>query len=305
MLSSRNIERMLKIEELGSFSKAADQLFVTRSALVQQVKQFEEELGFTVFFRDHRGVHPTEAGKLFLTRAQYMIRDYNHLVTRCVQMQNGGKERIVIGSMPNLSAVAIPKICKAFRKEHPDVEIEFRDFFPQDYFQKFRLGEFDVTADNIAAYLHNEPDLLFLKLMEDRHSCEVPPDHPLAESKLITYESLRGHTLMLYKRGITKCDDLLRDYITKNEPEIRLIDIDAYDSSLLARCEMEQAVVLSYSFYRLSFPGFVSIPTNWDIPIDIGIGYRKDCRPVVKEFIKTAESLFNLPDMRTDIGGQD
>lgn len=296
MLSDRSLERLFVIEKQGSFSKAADQLYISRSALVQWVKQQELELGFPIFYRDHRGVHPTEMGKHFLNEMQKLLRSYNNTIARCLSMQNKQGEKIIIGSMPNLTSFMIPKICAAFRREFPDVAIQFKDFFPGAYFQKFRSGAFDISVEYTSNYRFEDEDFTFLKLAEDRHCCMVAPSHPLAKKSVISFEDLRGEKLYMYKRGITKCDDQLRDYILKNEPEIEIVDIEVYDSALAATCELENAVLLYYSMYQHCVPSLVSIPTDWNIPIELGIGYHKNCRPIVSCFIEIAEEQFGNPE---------
>lgn len=292
MLSDKTLERLFVIEKTGSFAKAAEQLYISRSALVQQVKQLEEDLGFPVFYRDHRGVHSTEMGQIFLKEMQQLLRSYNSTVSRCRKMQNKQGECITIGAMPNLSSFMIPQLCVAFRQKYPDVRIRFQDYFPSAYFQKFRSGAFDISVEYASNYRFEDEDFTFLKLMEDRYCCMVSPTHPLARKDSVDFEDLRGEKLYMYRRGITKSGDQLRDYILKNEPEIELVDIDNYDSAMAATCELENAVMLYYSLYSHCVPSLVCVPTAWDIPIELGIGYHKSCRPIVRCFVEVAEELF-------------
>lgn len=292
MLDDKSMERLFVIEKQGSFAKAADQLYISRSALVQWVKQLETELGFSIFLRDHRGVYLTEMGRFFLKEMQSLLRTYNSAVTRCRKMQNRQSESITIGAMPNLSSFMIPKLCVAFRQKYPDVEIRFKDYFPSEYFQKFRSGDFDISVEYASNYRFDGEDFTFLKLMDDHYCCKVSPSHPIAPKMSVSFEDLRGEKLYMYKRGITKSGDQLRDYILKNEPDIEIIDIDNYDSALAATCELENAVLLYYSMYSHCLPTLVSVPATWDIPIELGIGYHKSCRPIVQCFVEVAEELF-------------
>ncbi|MBQ9058832.1 MAG: LysR family transcriptional regulator [Atopobiaceae bacterium] len=78
MKSRQTIERLTMIARKGSFQKAANRLYLSSSALVQQVKKIEEDLGFDVFKRDYSGVTLTEAGKLYLDTT---IRIFRRRVT--------------------------------------------------------------------------------------------------------------------------------------------------------------------------------------------------------------------------------
>lgn len=299
MLNSSSLDRLLTIAREGSFARAAETLNVSRSALVQQIGQFEEQLGFPIFYRSHKGVRPTETGALFLRETQKLLGSYRTLVKRCAAQYRTGRESIVIGVMPNLRSTVLPEVCKVFKRRFPNVEIRFRDYFPADFFGGFRRGEVDICGENVWLYmLREEPGLAFVKLVDSAHCCAVLPGHPLADCKLVTFEKLRGHRLIMYRRGITRCDDMLRDYILEHEPEIELIDIEVYDSSLITRCELEDAALLMYRTYESNFHGFIIIPTDWPFPLELGLGYHTDCRPVVSKFIEVALEVY-----RPETGG--
>ena len=269
MLNVRTIDRLLVIEKYGSIAKAADELHVSRSALVQQIKQIEADVGFEIFSRDHKGVYVTEEGKYFLEENQILLRKYEQVLKQCRNSQDSEKERVVIGSIPNLKPILLSDICREFQK-----------------------GSFDICAEYMMNYYYpNTTDVLFTGLLETRFSCAVLPDHRLADRKIIHFEDLRGERLLIYQRGIARREDHLRDYILRNEPEIQLADIGSYDSMLHLKCDIEKSVLLTYARYEDSFSEFQIIPTDWEIPIILGIGCHRICRPVIQEFVKTAERI--------------
>ena len=53
----------------------------------------------------------------------------------------------------------------------------------------------------------------------------------------------------MYRRGITKSEDMLRNYLLQHETEVTILDIDSYDGSLFTKCELEGAALLFYSVY--------------------------------------------------------
>lgn len=68
------------IVRTGSFTEAAEENFISQSAMSQQMKSLEEELGVTLFERKNRGFHLTRAGKFFYQKSQRLLEDYNGLV---------------------------------------------------------------------------------------------------------------------------------------------------------------------------------------------------------------------------------
>ena len=83
MISSQMFKRLLQIAQCGSLTKAADILFISRPALVQQVKAAEAKLGFTVFERSAKGVTLTPAGKVFMEEGAPIFKDYEQLFQKC------------------------------------------------------------------------------------------------------------------------------------------------------------------------------------------------------------------------------
>lgn len=99
----------------------------------------------------------------------------------------------------------------------------------------------------------------------------------------------------MYKQGIGKSEDLLRLYLNKYEPDIKIVDINSYDSSLITKCVLENAVVLLYT--TQSYPGLISIPADWDITIELGIGYRHNPNPEVANFLSLTEKMNQQMDL--------
>lgn len=287
----KDIDRLLTIQKYGSFSKAADELYISRSALTQQMKQLETEVGFSIFDRNHKGVTLTKEGLYFLEKMQRIKTNYNETIEHCRQNQHTPRSIITIGMMPNLKSPFLSSICREFCRQYPMVDIQFRDYFPKDYAAKFQVKEFDISAEYFFNYIHDVKELKGKKIATISHSLQVVPDHPLASKASISFEDLRGQKLIMYRRGITKSEDLLRDYLLQHEPEITIIDIENYDSSLFTKCELENAVLLSYSLYEQSFSQFIHIPVTWDIPVELGFYCHKTCRPIVKDFITVAEQV--------------
>src|SRR5580700_6617449 len=74
-METRQIECFLRIAELGSINKAADDLRTSQPSLSRLILQLEHEIGTALFMRTRRGVHLTDAGRLLAERARPILRD--------------------------------------------------------------------------------------------------------------------------------------------------------------------------------------------------------------------------------------
>lgn len=73
------LKYFLTIVKTGSFSEAADEMFISQSSMSKQIKALEHELGIDLFKREHSKIYLTSAGKKFLDYAQNAIKDHNDI----------------------------------------------------------------------------------------------------------------------------------------------------------------------------------------------------------------------------------
>lgn len=288
----KHLNSFFVIAEAGSFSIAADRLFISRTALIQQMNLFEKRLGFHLFKRHNKGVTLTGAGKYFYEESKKLIRITNKMLKQCRDLDEKNGETIRIGILPNFTAVFLPKICRRFTELYPKINLRFKEYLLEKYFLNFVNNYFDITTEYMSGYVFEDQGYNFVKLAEDKHCCGVFPTHPLAGKKFLSIRDLRGQKVMLYAHGITRADDKLREYIIKNVPDIELIDIHQYNSSLSLKCEVENMILIYYSMYWRSFPTLITLALDVDFPIDIGLGYKAESGAAVMNFIHLAQEMY-------------
>ena len=108
-----------------SFSRAAAKLNVTQPALSDQVRRLEEELGFTLFYRNARGVEPSIAGRTFLEASETIVTGLTDLAGLAKELRGQPGQVIRIGLNSGLSQVVIPRLAEVFGKGGPNTRLEF------------------------------------------------------------------------------------------------------------------------------------------------------------------------------------
>lgn len=302
MSNPQMFKRLQIIAANGSFAKAAEILFITRSALVQQVKAVEEDLGFTIFERSPKGISLTAEGKLFLEEGNRIFAEYERLLKTCRHNAGQKPKTITIGITPNMKSAVLPAICKEFTLRFPDVGLVFKNFLPENYREAFVSGEFDIAAEYMFEFCNTVPGTGFIPMLPCGYCVFVHKNNPLSALPTIGFKDLRGKVLLLHRRGYVKSMDGLRDYLELNEPEITVSDVNFAINEVLIRCELEGAVLASYNCTNVDFPdpNIVRICTDWDFTVDRGICYHKNCNATVKDFLHIAERVINDPDSEAD-----
>lgn len=119
----------------------------------------------------------------------------------------------------------------------------------------------------------------------------VSREHRFAGRQQLEIEDLYGETLMMVRRGDSGVNDVIRNDLERNHPQIHIEDTPQfYDLSVFNRCAETGNVLLTIECWQEVHPGLVSIPVNWDYSIPYGLLYSLDAPEDVLRFVKAIEN---------------
>src|SRR5215469_1197111 len=124
-LGLRELRAVLAVAELGSFRRAAAELGYTQSALSHQVSALEEAIGWPLFHRPggRAPVRLTAAGEAVCRRARRVLSEVEAMAADAEGAERGEKVRVRVGVSQTAAAEIMPPALRAFREEHPGVEV--------------------------------------------------------------------------------------------------------------------------------------------------------------------------------------
>lgn len=149
-LKFRHLEALQVVAEEGSFSRAAERLGYTQSAVSQQIAALERAVGLPLFDRPGgpRPVRPTRAGELLLEHAGAVLARWAAATADMAAYREGDAGRIAIGTFQSVAVRALPPVVGQLRRELPGLRIE--------------LVEHDETTLLLQALLAGDLDAAFL-----------------------------------------------------------------------------------------------------------------------------------------------
>ena len=117
----KQIENMIAIEQEQSISRAAEKLFLTQSALNQQLLKLEKELGTPLFERRKHSMIPTFAGRIYLTTAHKMVdmKKETYKIISDISEENLGE--IAVAYTPETGATMFSKVYPIFHRKYPQI----------------------------------------------------------------------------------------------------------------------------------------------------------------------------------------
>ena len=201
---SRQLETFLKTADAGSFGKAADALYISTPAVVQQINLLEDSLGFRVFDRSNRGVKLTPAGRSLYEDAKTLLRLADDAVKKARRIAESGDTAVRIGTSLLYKCRMLPDLWTRVSEYCPDLRIEI-----------VPMREYD-SRDNVFSKLGRDFDLFegiwatawkdccrFLELSRTPVCCAVARNHRLAGKSRLTAEDLDGETLVMPSEGVS------------------------------------------------------------------------------------------------------
>lgn len=142
----RQLRYFSAIAKHGTFSKAAEQVFVAQSALSHQLAQLEAELGTRLLHRSRRGVELTETGRIFLAHATAILRQVDDAKSSVRNLDGNPSGTVVFGVPHSVSnALALP-LLQAVRQCLPKVELELTEELTGNLIQQLRNGQINLAV---------------------------------------------------------------------------------------------------------------------------------------------------------------
>ncbi|MCW2859139.1 MAG: DNA-binding transcriptional regulator, LysR family [Actinoallomurus sp.] len=195
MLDVRRLQIFSAVAEHGSFTAAAEALFMTHSAVSQQMALLERQLGLPLMIRGPRGVELTEAGRVLAERSTVLLgsiasieHEMRDLTARhaCVRL----------AAFPTAGADLIPRVVRDYQKRFPDVRVELRSVHTGDIAACLREGtvHLGLVWDYDFAPRTFGPDIERIPLTDDPLCALFPLDHPLAGEPAVDLADLSGET---------------------------------------------------------------------------------------------------------------
>lgn len=194
----RHLETFCRVANLKSFSKAAEDLFLTQPTVSGHILNLEKSLALRLFDRTGREVRLTPAGKILYTFASKMLLSRQELVNALSEFSQGLRGELLIGASTIPGEYLLPKLLGQFKKEHLHFTISLKIADTQEIVRHVLEGT--VEFGLIGAKLPH-PSLYYEKYMEDEIVVISPNDHPLSRQKKVTLEDLLKEPWIIREEG--------------------------------------------------------------------------------------------------------
>lgn len=278
-MDTNELKSFIAAAKSGSFQKAAEQLFLSSTALIKQINGLENELGFKLFIRTNKGILLTESGKAFYDASQDILFRCAEAVQNARDRSYQGSEPIRIGFSPvnpyqnvfdrYYYSPNTDGIDDSFTPIITPISGEFSDFMEE-------LKNLGAHVDVIPFFMGNkymEPFCKSFSLARIPMCVAVPLNHPLAKKGTLSFDDLNGQELVTLADTVNSYYKEFHRTILEKAPHVRLRPVNFIDFSLLNETVIEQHLLLAGEYLRSAHPLLRFIRFEEDLLIPYGLYY--------------------------------
>ncbi|MBV9847094.1 MAG: LysR family transcriptional regulator [Kutzneria sp.] len=274
------------------FSRAAERLHVSQSALSQQIRTLEDNIGAVLFSRTSRMVELTPAGEALLEAAPRVLFEADRATERVRQAADGISGVLMIGAVRTALTSIAPQIMRAIRLEFPDLRLEVTQMDTAAQLMAVADRRLDVGLVREAS---PHPSLRLEQLVSEPLVAVLPGDHPLAGRHHIRLEDLAEEPFVMWPRPLgPDFFDIVISYCRDHGFSPRVVAEGADIETQLGLVASGMGVSLQPMYYaNLRMVGVSFLPLAGSAPmISLQVVWRRsDQSAAVRRFVKAARAI--------------
>ena len=191
----RQIRYFQAIARCGNFTEAAEECFISQSAMSQQLQSLEQELGVKLVDRSRRKISLTPAGEHFYKKSLVLTADFDKLCRETIRIAQKDVPQLKIGYLKCYGGQEFQLALAAFSEKHPEVEVQVINGNHEDLYQLIITYGVDLALNDQRRAFSDE--CVNFELITMDCSVEIAGRHPLASSEKLEISQLKDMPCIL------------------------------------------------------------------------------------------------------------
>ena len=191
----KQIKYFQTVVRAGSFSEAAEQCYISQSAISQQIQALERELGVVLLKRENRRFSLTPAGEHFYRKSLILIADLERLCRETVGIARGEDYTLRIGYIKGYGGAEFQKAVVEFTAKHPDVPLDMKTGNHEDLYELLRTDQVDLVLNDQRRAFSDE--YVNIVLSEIGCNIEISSRNPIGALECVNVDDLRNTPCIL------------------------------------------------------------------------------------------------------------
>lgn len=194
----KQLRAFVAVAEAGQFTRAAERLGLSQSAVSTLISQLEGNLDLRLFDRHTRLLALTKAGAEMLPIARRAVADIEFIVENARELNTLSRGRVAIASGTLQAALLLPRLIRAFGQRYPDVDVSLHDVSERVVIDMVKAGHADIGMGTVPA---DDSEVVGTPAIADSFLVVMRPEHRLAQRDALHWRDLEGETVIGPQRG--------------------------------------------------------------------------------------------------------
>lgn len=209
-----NITAFVSVAETGSFSLAANKLYLTQPAISKRIISLEEALNTRLFDRIGKTIQLTESGRALLPYAYKILNEIHDASRALSNLETETKGKLTIATSHHIGLHRLPSILKTFTKSYPKVILDIKFLDSEKAYETILQGHAELAIVTLAP---QTPSPLKAKLLwNDQLYFVCAPDNPLAKLQDIDLPTLAKYPAIFPGIGTFTHDVIKNHFLQHN-----------------------------------------------------------------------------------------
>lgn len=195
-MNLNQLEYFVQVAECLNFTRAAEKCFISQTAITQQIRSLEKQIGVPLFIRDKHHVELTPAGRIYLNETKSLLRHSKDAVRLARLASDGVEGEVTIGFINGYGQSDFTEPLKSFHETYPKIRINLIRGNMSVLLEKLNRGECDLVI-TVTPFNNEYPELQHRYLKSYPVMAVLPENHELAKKSELTYQELRQERFIM------------------------------------------------------------------------------------------------------------
>lgn len=290
-ITARQLEALIAVADLGSFTEAAERLHLSQPSLSHLVRQLEDILGVRLFERTTRRVRLSAAGQEFLPVAERVLARLERGMQDMRALASGQRGRLSFAALLTVGGSLIPAAMAVFQARYPDILLEYLEERDEPIYQQVLAGDVDF---GVCVAPNNVDEVDFHPIYKDYLNFVCSPRHPLAEAAEVSWHQIVEWPFIAMKQRTSLRRLTERGFAIAGQP-MSPVQVAAYQSTILGMVANDIGISALPSSMKMMFrrDDVCLIPIRERLHRDIGVltSRRRELSPSAERFIEVLKEV--------------
>ena len=191
----KQIKYFQAVVHFQNFTKAAEECFISQSAISQQIQALEKELGVKLLQRERRKIFLTPAGEFFYKKSLVLLNDFDRLCSETSRIATGIEHEISIGYLRHYRGLELAKTIEVYNSKYPEVYLKLTKGTHEELYEYLKNEKIDVAMSDLRRNPSNQYVNFFLT--RGYFYAELPSKNPLTQLESLITEDLKNTPIIL------------------------------------------------------------------------------------------------------------